>query len=239
MCLPMPLRLRGPTPPPPKPPPTRRARAKPALEPSAHSMILETAIRSPVTPSLPGAPPRCARPCRFVGGGPDGPLRNLPQHGWRGQSPRSKPARTPRSSRRRFAPLSRPLSPVDHYHVLAHAASAEGAHTAPPQTSPNPAGAGKARARTQRALHDPRDGDSLPCHSLPPRRSTTLCSPMPLRRRGPRRPPPKPPPTRLARAKPALETSAHSKILETTIRSPVTPTLARRSLPCACPCRFG
>src|SRR5207249_413533 len=62
-----------------------------------------------------------------------------------------------------------------------------------------------------------------------------MCSPMPLRRRGPRRPPPKPPPTRLARAKPALEISAHSKILETTIRSPVTPTPARRSSRCAHP----
>ncbi len=83
---------------------------------------LETTIRSPVTPTPARRSSRCARPCRFVGGGPDGPLRNLPQHGWRGQSPRSKSARTPRSSRRRFAPLSRPLPPVNHHDVLAHAA---------------------------------------------------------------------------------------------------------------------
>src|SRR5213596_360023 len=172
MCSPTPLRRRGPRRPPPKPPPTRLARAKPALEISAHYKILETTIRSPVTPTPARRSLRCARPCRFVGGGPDGPLRNLPQHGWRGQSPRSKPASTPRSSRRRFAPLSRPLPPVDHHDVLAHAASSEGAQTAPSETSPNTAGAGKARARNQRAL----------------------------------------------------------KILETTIRSPVTPTLARRSL---------
>src|SRR5881392_2636784 len=163
----MPLRRRAPRRPPPKPPPTRLARAKPALETSAHSKILETTIRSTVTPTLARRSLRCVSPCRSVGGPPDGPLRNLPQHGWRGQSPRSKPARTPRSSRRRFAPLSRPLSPVDHYDVLAHAAPSEGPQTAPSETSPNTAGAGKARARNQRALQDPRDDDSLPCHAHP------------------------------------------------------------------------
>src|SRR5881392_2357292 len=157
MCSPMPLRRGGARTPPPKPPPPLLARAKPALETSAHSKILETTIRSPVTPTPARRSSRCARPCRFVGGGPERPPRNLPHHSWRGQSPRSKPARTPRSSRRRFAPLSRPLSPVDHYDVLAHAASSEGAQTAPAETSPTPAGAGKARARNQRALQDPRD----------------------------------------------------------------------------------
>src|SRR5881628_3358330 len=122
MCSPMPLRRRAPRRPPPKPPPKRMARAKPALETRAHSKILEPTIRSPVTPTLVRKSRRCARPCRFVGGRPGGPLRNLPQNGWRGQSPRSKPARTPRSSNRRFAPLSRPLSSVNHDDVLAHAA---------------------------------------------------------------------------------------------------------------------
>src|SRR6266702_4100318 len=161
----MPLRRRGPRRPPPKPPSTRLARAKPPPENSAPTKHLDTTIRAPVTPPPARRSSRCARPRRFVGGGPDGPLRNLPQHGWRGQSPRSKPARTPRSSRRRFAPLSRPLPPVDHHDVLAHAASSEGAQTAPSETSPNTAGAGKARARNQRALQDPRDDDSLPCHA--------------------------------------------------------------------------
>src|SRR5437660_1585604 len=162
MCSPMPLRRRGPGKTPPKTPPTRLARATPALETSAHSKILETTIRSPLPPPRAPSSPRSALLRPFVGGGPDGPLRNLPQHGWRGQSPRSKPARTPRSSRRRFAPLSRPLPPVDHNDVLAHAASSEGARKDPPQNSPHQAGAGNARARNQRALQDPRDDDSLP-----------------------------------------------------------------------------
>src|SRR6266571_3984360 len=112
--------------------------------------------------------------------GPRRPPRNLPQHGWRGQSPRSKPARTPRSSRRRFGPLPPPPPRLDYHDVLAHAASSEGAQTAPS----------------------------------------------------------KPPPTRLARAKPALETSANSKILETTIRSPAPPPPAPRLSRCARPCCF-
>src|SRR5207247_10834850 len=81
-----------------------------------------TPLRPPVTPTLARRSFRCARPCRFVGGGPDGPLRNLPQHGWRGQSPPPTLPRTPPTSRRRFAPLSRPLPPVNHHDVLAHAA---------------------------------------------------------------------------------------------------------------------
>src|SRR5213592_2514891 len=122
MCSPTPLRRRGPTRPPPTPPPPPLARATPALETSAHSKILETTIRSPVTPTPARRSSRCARPRRFVGGGPHGPPRHRPPHRWRGQRQRSKPARTPRSSRRRFAPLSRPLPPVDHHDVLAHAA---------------------------------------------------------------------------------------------------------------------
>src|SRR5207249_5026181 len=123
MGAPTPLRRREPRRPPPKPPPTRLARAKPALETSAHSKILETTIRSPVTPTPARKSSRCARPCRFVGGGPGGPLRNLPQHRWRRQTPRSKPAPTPRPSRRRFAPLPPPLPPVKHHHVLPHPAA--------------------------------------------------------------------------------------------------------------------
>src|SRR5207247_801912 len=141
MCSPTPLPRRGPRRPPPKPPPTRLARPKPALEITPHSKILETTTRSPVTPLPPPRSLRCARPRRFVGGGPDGPLRNLPQHGWRGQSPRSKSARTPRSSRRRFAPLSRPLPPVNHHDVLAHAASAAASASPRPGTPPTAHGA--------------------------------------------------------------------------------------------------
>src|SRR5438034_718330 len=162
MCSPTPLRRRGPRRPPPKPPPTRLAQAGTAPGTDTHSKTLETTIRSPDTPTPARRASRRARPRRFVGGGPAGPLRNLPQHGWRGQSPRSKPARTPRSSRRRFAPLSRPLPPVDHHDVLAHAASSEGAQTAPSETSPNTAGAGRNRAGNGHALQDPRDDDSLP-----------------------------------------------------------------------------
>src|SRR5213592_1741492 len=165
MCSPTPLRRRGPRRPPPKPPSTRLAPAKPALEVTAHSTTLQTTILSPVTPTPARRSSRCARPRRFVGGGPDGPLRNLPQHGSRRQSPRSKSPRTPRPSRRRFSPLSRPLPPVNHHDVLAHAASSEGAQTAPSETSLNTARAGKARARSHRALHDPPDDDSLPCHA--------------------------------------------------------------------------
>src|SRR3989475_6299571 len=108
------------------------------------------------------------------------PPRTLPQHGFFFNDPASTPTYTLSPPNALPTPLSRPLPPVDHHDVLAHAASSEGAQTAPS----------------------------------------------------------KPPPTRLARAKPALETSAHSKILETTIRSPVTPTPARRSSRCARPCRF-
>src|SRR5438093_13378642 len=39
-----------------------------------------------------------------------------------------------------------------------------------------------------------------------------MCSPMPLHRRGPRRPPPKPPPASMARAKPALEPAQTNNI---------------------------
>src|SRR5207249_7453655 len=131
MGAPTPLRRREPRRPPPKPPPTRLARAKPALETSAHSKILETTIRSPVTPTPARRSSRCARPCRFVGGGPDGPLRNPPQHRWRGQTPRSTPPPTPRSSRRPFAPLPPPLPPGDPHHVLRHA-SAPGGRPARP-----------------------------------------------------------------------------------------------------------
>src|SRR5437867_3370510 len=165
MCSPTPLRRRGPRRPPPKPPPTRLARAKPALEISAHSKILETTIRSPVTPTPARRSSRCTRPCCFVGTGPYAPLRNLPQHACRGQSPRSKPSPTPRSSTRRFAPLSRPPPPVDHHDLLALPTPPASDLTAPSETSPNTAGAGKARARNQRALQDPRDDDSLPCHA--------------------------------------------------------------------------
>src|SRR5438034_718325 len=136
-----------------------------ALNTLPHPTTLETTIRSPVTPTPARRSSRCARPRRFVGGGPDGPLRNLPQHGWRRPEPRRERTRTPRPSRRRFAPLTRPLPPVEHPDVLAHAASSEGAQPAPSETSPNTAGAGKARARNQRALQDPRDDDSLPCHA--------------------------------------------------------------------------
>src|SRR5437867_3370508 len=126
MHSPMLLRRYGPIRPPPQPPPTRLPRAKPPLETIPHSKIIDTTIRSPVTPTPARRSPRSARPPYTTRFRSDGPLRNLPQHGWRGQSPRSKPARTPRSSRRRFAPLSRPLPPVNHHDVLAHAAAAVG-----------------------------------------------------------------------------------------------------------------
>src|SRR5439155_703770 len=162
----IPLPGREPCRTPPNTPSSPPGRAKPALERRARSDTLETTVRLPVTPAPSRKSSRCARPCRFVGGGPDGPLRNRPPHGWRGQSPRSKIAPTPRSSRRRFAPLSPPLPPVHHHDVLAHAASSEGAQTAPSETSPNTAGAGKARARNQRALQDPRDYHSRPSPAL-------------------------------------------------------------------------
>src|SRR2546429_3895252 len=115
MCSPTPLRRRGPRRPPPKPPPTRLARAKPALETSAHSKILETTIRAPVTPTPARRSSRCARPCRFVGGGPRRPLPNPPQHRRRRATPRAQPPPAPRSPQRTAAPPLRPPPPPSQH----------------------------------------------------------------------------------------------------------------------------
>src|SRR6266850_7153239 len=131
MCSPVPLRRRGPRRPPPNPPPEPTARAKPALERARTPYTIAPRFTDGIIAPRARRSSRCARPCRSVGGGLDGPLRTLPQNRRRGRSPRSneRALRTP-------SPLASPtaslrLAPVDHHDVLAHAAPAEGAAAAP------------------------------------------------------------------------------------------------------------